>query len=176
MLLSFIRDCHSILDVFSAAGVDVVRAMPLLTCFRIPYAFKALAILHIRLNARENDTSKVIDQSTLNWQGYVKDVSNAMETASCNGLYPVPEAMLRIRDTVRCSLRAGGAASGYGHVPDAHASSRELNGSTLSVAYGSEEDSIDSTDSFAVDFTSTDLGMEFLDDSPWPYFPMNFGV
>lgn len=98
-LLAFIDDCHSILNVILAADTQVLRAMPILTILRTPYAFKALAMLEKR-SARPNDAiGKVIDQQSLKWQYYARNVSQVLEGGSQGGLYVVPKVALRMRDS-----------------------------------------------------------------------------
>lgn len=98
ILLSFINDCHSILKIILTADTQVIRAMPVLTMFRTPYAFKALAMLEQRALRVSDDISKIIDQQTLQWEYYAKNVSQVLEHASQGRLYSVPTMALRIRD------------------------------------------------------------------------------
>lgn len=97
-LLSFIRDCQSILDVILEADIKTLRSLPILTSFRIPYAFKALAMLQKRLEDPQDIIGTIIDNDTLQFHHYAKNVSRRMQDASEDGLYAIPAMALKIRD------------------------------------------------------------------------------
>lgn len=100
-LLSFVHDCRAILDAVLATDVAVLRQCPLLTHLRIPYAFKALAMLRKALDAPgRSNVSKIIDGDTLKFEYYVSALSTHVEAASCQGLFSAPSAALKIRDLV----------------------------------------------------------------------------
>ncbi|PNP39595.1 hypothetical protein TGAMA5MH_08614 [Trichoderma gamsii] len=100
ILLSFISDCQSILDVLLKTGPENIRSLPLLTFFRIPYAFKALAMLQKRVTDPNDKISQIIDNDTLKWAYYARSVSKALEEASSHGLYAPAAVVLQIRDSV----------------------------------------------------------------------------
>ncbi|EHK50144.1 hypothetical protein TRIATDRAFT_314369 [Trichoderma atroviride IMI 206040] len=100
ILLSFISDCQSILDVLLKIGPENIRSLPLLTFFRIPYAFKALAMLQKRVTDPTDKISQIIDNDTLKWAHYARSVSKVLEEASAHGLYAPAAVVLQIRDSV----------------------------------------------------------------------------
>jgi hypothetical protein len=97
-ILAFITDCHSILDSLLIAGTETLRALPLLSGLRGPYAFKALAMLERRADDPKNKMSQIVDRETIRWLHYAKKVSRMFEEASANGLFVAPTMALRIRD------------------------------------------------------------------------------
>lgn len=100
-LLSFINDCHAILDVVLTTDVTTLRCCPLLTHLRIPYAFKALAMVRKALESpNKSNISKVVDEETLRFKYYVVALSKHIEAASDQGLYSGPSTALKIRDLV----------------------------------------------------------------------------
>lgn len=100
-LLSFIGDCHAILDVVLTTDVTTLRCCPLLTHLRIPYAFKALAMVRKALESpNRSNVSKVVDEETLRFKYYVVSLSKHIEAASGQGLYSGPSTALKIRDLV----------------------------------------------------------------------------
>lgn len=100
-LLSFIDDCHAILDVVLATDVTTLRCCPLLTHLRIPYAFKALAMVRKALESpNKSNVGKVVDEETLRFKYYVVSLSKHIEAASGQGLYSAPSTALKIRDMV----------------------------------------------------------------------------
>ncbi|KAM0451033.1 hypothetical protein ACHAPV_010252 [Trichoderma viride] len=100
ILLSFISDCQSILDVLLKTDPENIRSLPLLTFFRIPYAFKALAMLQKRVSDPNDKISQIIDNDTLKWAHYARSVSKVLEEASSHGLYAPAAVVLQIRDSV----------------------------------------------------------------------------
>lgn len=97
-LLSFIDDCHSILDIILTSDAQTINVMPILTIFRVPYAFKALAMLEKRATRPNDDMSKIVDRKTLKLIYYAKSISKVLGAASQGGRYAVPTTALRIRD------------------------------------------------------------------------------
>ena len=97
-LLSFIDDCHSILDIILTSDAQTIRVMPILTIFRVPYAFKALAMLEKRATRPNDDMSKIVDRQTLKLIYYARSISKVLGAASESGRYAVPDTALRIRD------------------------------------------------------------------------------
>ncbi|GFP60252.1 hypothetical protein TASIC1_0017001400 [Trichoderma asperellum] len=100
ILLSFISDCQSILDVLLNTGPENIRSLPLLTFFRVPYAFKALAMLQKRVTDPNDKIIQIIDNDTLKWAHYARSVSKVLEDASTHGLYAPAAVVLQIRDSV----------------------------------------------------------------------------
>ena len=104
-LLSYIRDCHSILDVFLGIDYESIRCLSSLALLRVPYAFKAISILEKRASNPHDGISRIIDQETVHWPYYAKNISQAMEGASHGGLYPAPTLVLRIRNRAANRVR-----------------------------------------------------------------------
>ncbi|KAL6886785.1 hypothetical protein GGI43DRAFT_418359 [Trichoderma evansii] len=100
ILLSFINDCQSILDVMLNIDPENIRSLPLLTILRVPYAFKALAMLQKRVTDPNDKISQIIDNETLKWAYYARSVSKILEDASAHGLYAPVAVVLQIRDSV----------------------------------------------------------------------------
>ena len=97
-LVAFIADCHCILDALIGADTEALRAMPLLSGLRGPYAFKALAMLERRADDRKHRMSQIVDHDTIRWLHYARIMSRLLEEASANGLFVAPTLALRIRN------------------------------------------------------------------------------
>ncbi|KAK5053342.1 hypothetical protein LTR84_002316 [Exophiala bonariae] len=117
-LLAFIGNCQSILDIILAADVHVVRTLPVLTMLRVPYAFKALAVLMKRMRNPDDSIGRIIDEDTLRWDHYASSVARQLEAASAMGLYAVPAAILKLRDVAGPSPRSLRAEDGNGESAD----------------------------------------------------------
>ena len=105
-LFSFIEGCQSILEVFLHSEADTLRVLPVLTMFRAPFAFKALAMLNRRVGDPSDNISQVIDEETVAWQSYSDGVREALEVASANELYAYPAMALHIRQAMVRSKKA----------------------------------------------------------------------
>lgn len=105
-LLSFIEGCQSILDVFLHATPETIRVLPILTIFRVPFAFKALAMLQRRMNDPKETLNLLIDDQTLAWDFYSDGVAKALETASADGLYAYPSMAMQIRKSMLASKKS----------------------------------------------------------------------
>jgi hypothetical protein len=99
-LLSFVEGCQSILDVFLNASPETIRLLPVLTMFRAPYAFKALAMLRKRMENSEDAINLLLDEQSLAWDVYSGNVALAMEAASADRTYAIPTLALRIRESM----------------------------------------------------------------------------
>lgn len=140
-VLSLVADCHSILDATLETPVDILRCCPILTFFRIAYAFRALAMLRSRASDPNNSVSVIIDDESLKWEYYVKMTGVHMDAASANGIYLVPAMTLRIRDTFRKQypssvkepkpLPAQESDAEFSLEPNSYCSSRQVPASTL---------------------------------------------
>jgi hypothetical protein len=117
-LLAFIGNCQSILDVIVAADVHVVRTLPVLTMLRVPYAFKALAVLMKRMKNPSDGIGRIIDEETLRWDHYASSVARQLEAAGAMGLYAVPAAILKLRDVAGPHPRPLRAEDGSGEPAD----------------------------------------------------------
>jgi hypothetical protein len=111
-LFSFIEGCQSILDVFQHTDMETIRVLPLLTTFRAPFAFKALAMLKKRMENPDEVINLIIDDQTLAWDVYNGSMSKVFETASANRLYAYPSMALQIRDSILKSKRSDHEAYG----------------------------------------------------------------
>lgn len=100
-LLSFVADCHLILDATLETPIEKLRCCPILTFFRIAYAFRALAMLRSRASDSRNSISNIVDDESLRWEYYVEATGTHMEAVCDDGTYLVPAMILRIRDTFR---------------------------------------------------------------------------
>lgn len=96
-LLSFVTGCHTILQSFLDASTDEIRALPMITMFRVPYAFKALAILRARCKEPGTAIGQIIDEETINFDFYAGQIFRALENASAGGTYAFPTMPLSIR-------------------------------------------------------------------------------
>ena len=99
-LFLLIGDCQGILDVILNTRIEILRALPLLTFLRIPYAFKILAMLQKRVNNSDENICRIIDNDTLQWTHYVRNISKILEPASAGGIYASVSIPLQIRDSV----------------------------------------------------------------------------
>jgi hypothetical protein len=105
-LLAFVEGCQSILQTFLHTPSETIRVLPMLTIFRAPYAFKALAMLKARMANPQDVINVLVDEQTLAWEFYSDGVSRVMEAASADGLYAYPTMALRIRKSIRTSKKA----------------------------------------------------------------------
>ncbi|KAL9077547.1 MAG: hypothetical protein Q9157_003349 [Trypethelium eluteriae] len=110
-LLSYVEDCHSILDVFLGIDYESIRCMSTLALLRVAYAFKAMSIMEKRASDPRDNISRIIDQDTVRWPYYAKNISQIMEGASQDGLYPGPTLVLRIRNRTVNGVRLRGIAN-----------------------------------------------------------------
>jgi hypothetical protein len=113
-LLGFVDGCHHILDRLLQTDVETLRALPLLSGLRIPYAFKALSMLELRADQPENNVNRTIDRDTLKWLSYARKVSRLLEECSDNGAFVAPSVALRIRNQTvdQARLRYEGQSTG----------------------------------------------------------------
>ncbi|KAM0511042.1 hypothetical protein ACHAPE_010303 [Trichoderma viride] len=182
ILLSFISDCQSILDVLLKTGPENIRSLPLLTFLRIPYAFKALAMLQKRVADPNDKISQIIDNDTLKWAYYARSVSKALEEASSHGVYAPAAVVLQIRDSVGNMHLAEG-------IPTPSLNTRTLRSSNAltpgeymppppDIAIGTQDALHENTafGDFGVELWPDDYGFAFMPEQEIPMSNFYFGM
>jgi hypothetical protein len=169
-LLSFIEGCQSILEVFLHADVETIRVLPVLTTFRAPFAFKALAMLKKRMENPDEVINLIIDNQTLAWDTYNNNISNIFEIASADRLYAYPSMALQIRDSILKSKRSDHEKYGFlnsrntGITTEQHATPDIVMPDTIL------EDNLDLINNLTIPFYSTQS-----ESAAWPSDFVDFG-
>ncbi|KAL9082394.1 MAG: hypothetical protein Q9165_008904 [Trypethelium subeluteriae] len=161
-LLSYIEECHSILNIFLGVDYESIRSMSTLALLRVAYAFKAMSIMEKRASDPGDSISRIIDQDTVRWPYYAKNVSRIMEGASQAGLYPAPTLVLRIRNRTVSEVRLKDIANEVASdIPSTSGSS----GASIDPCAESQADFL--FDAFVPGWMDLDFPREFAFDEHW---------